>query len=202
MVEKLFTYSFSSIDRQYCKSKLKLNHLFKEILACLLEYLTSKSATFKLNELTEDGRDPLDLAIESGSCDCISLLLDAGHAVSPRHLDRARELGNPLIFQSLMSSSHQVASIGHKPQGVSYITSGDEGLFTKSKLKVADEGDERFESATVVESNRQGLKGMIGQLKVASHEKKVDEIDDEEYTFKVVKVRRLKALSHIIEQVW
>ena len=84
--------------------------------------LIENCSNFLLNELTEDGRDPLDLALEQAqmnpaSIDSIKLLLESGHPVSARHLDRARESENPIVY-NLLSKHRQ--SAGGPP--VSYIT--------------------------------------------------------------------------------
>lgn len=124
-------------------------------MSFLLHTLIQNTPTFVLHDLTEDGRDALDLALDASNShspsyiDCIQLLLDSGHPVSARHLDSARESKNPLVYNLLQT--RQAKNNTWQPP-ISYIT---RDILTKgAPEKALGAPKEIFESASCVESNQ------------------------------------------------
>lgn len=85
--------------------------------------LIDNTENFQLNEMTEDGKDPLDLAVSNRHYECSQVLVEAGHPVRRKHVNAAHESGSAVIFNFLKrwydERMKNEGGVGFK---VSYIT--------------------------------------------------------------------------------
>jgi hypothetical protein len=76
-----------------------------------------------LNETTEEGYDPLDLAVANGHFECVQVLVEVGHLVRRKHVNAAHESGKAVIFNFLKRMyDERMKNEGGVGFQVSYIT--------------------------------------------------------------------------------
>ena len=73
------------------RSNIRPIHLAAErgnlhILAAVLLSLIERTMNFQLNAETDEGQDPLDLAITYGHIECAAMLCQAGLQIKQKHL--------------------------------------------------------------------------------------------------------------------